>query len=304
MGRGVTARRSRDPVTAPATGNASESYSGPILRAVSSDELFPEPPEGIERRPVTFASRLLMGGPVTLVTTSFRGVHNVLPLAWYAPLSSDPPLIGISLGQARHSVDMISHSEEFALNFPTRSLMHHVQYLGSLTGGDVDKFEATQLETFDATHISAPLISGCAAWIECQVQEVIPIGDHVLFTGLPVAIHVDPASFDERWLVGEEEARPLHFLGSNLYSTLSGVLEARIPGRGEAPERVLAERIEEELELTREARERREEMLGELQREVESGNVVDVSRLELGELPDLDPPPRIVVPELDSDRDD
>ena len=270
---------------------------------MTSDELFPEPPEGIERRPVTFASRLLMGGPVTLVTTSFRGVHNVLPLAWCAPLSSDPPLIGISVEQSRHSVDMISHSEEFALNFPTRSLMHHVQYLGSLTGADIDKFEATQLETFDATSVAAPLISGCVAWIECEVQEVIPLGDHVLFAGLPVAIHVDPASFDERWLVGEEEARPLHFLGGNFYSTLSGVLEARVPQRSEAPERVLAERIEEELELTREARERREEMIAELEREVEAGNVIDVSKRGLGALPDHDPPPRIVVPELETDRE-
>ena len=141
------------------------------------------------------------------------------------------------------------------------------------------------------------------AWIECEVQEVIPLGDHVLFAGLPVAIHVDPASFDERWLVGEEEARPLHFLGGNFYSTLSGVLEARVPQRSEAPERVLAERIEEELELTREARERREEMIAELEREVEAGNVVDVSKRGLGALPDHDPPPRIVVPELETDRE-
>ena len=35
---------------------------------------------------------------------------------------------------------MISHAEEFALNFPGRPLLHHVQYLGSMSGADVDKF--------------------------------------------------------------------------------------------------------------------------------------------------------------------
>ena len=51
---------------------------------------------------------------------------------------------------------------------------------------------------------------------------------------------------------------------------------------------MLAERIAEELELTEEARERREERLGELEREVEAGNVVDLAELEDEALPPLD----------------
>ncbi|MEZ4501783.1 MAG: flavin reductase family protein [Dehalococcoidia bacterium] len=250
------------------------------------------PPEGIERRPANFAARLLMGGPVTLVTSAFRGEQNVMPLAWHAPLSSDPPLIGISIERSRHSVDMIQHSEEFALNFPARPLIHHVQYLGALTGAEVDKFEATQLATFPAARLTAPLIEGCAAWIECEVQQVVPIGDHVLFVGLPVAVQVDPEAFDERWSVGPEPSRPLHYIGGNRYAVLQRTLEARVPGRGEAPERFLAERIEEELELTREAQERREELLTELREEIEAGNIVDLSQFDLDAfiaqaLPDL-----------------
>ncbi len=246
---------------------------------------------------MTDAARLLLGGPVVLVTTSFHGKHNVMPLAWCAPLSSNPPLIGIAIAQSRHSAEMISQSEEFALNFPSRRLLHHVQYLGGLTGADIDKFEATQLETFSPTHITAPLIEGCVAWVECELQQVLPVGDHLLFVGLPVTVQVEPVAFDQGWTVGPEELRPLHFLGANHYSSLDGVLEARSPAPGDAPEAVLAERIEEELELTREAQERREELQGELEREVEKGNVIDIARVSLDELPELDQPPRIVVPE-------
>jgi hypothetical protein len=100
-------------------------------------------------------------------------------------------------------------------------------------------------------------------------------------------VHVNPASFGERWRVGvPEESQPLHFLGGNHYSTLHRLLEARAIGASEAPERALRERIEEDLELTREARERREERIGALEREVERGNVVDVSEVEQG-LPGL-----------------
>jgi flavin reductase (DIM6/NTAB) family NADH-FMN oxidoreductase RutF len=241
--------------------------------------MFELPPLDIERRSVTMAARILQGGPVALVTTADRGTANVIPVAWHMPVSSRPPLVAIAIEQSRHSAEMISHSEQFALNFPNRALLHHVQYLGSMSGKEIDKFEATQLETFVAVHLSAPLLRGCLAWVECEVQEVLPFGDHFLYVGLVVAVHVDPAAFDERWLIDAPETRPLHFLGANHYSTLDGVLEARLPRSAEAPERALAERVQEELELTREAQERREELIGEALRDVEAGKVVDLSEL-------------------------
>jgi len=247
----------------------------------SDDPLLRPPPDGVEHRPASAAARLLMGGPVVLVTATWRGQHNVMPLAWHMPLSTDPPLVAIAVEQSRHTVELISHGQEFALNFPGRPLLHHVQYLGALRGDSIDKFEATQLETFAPTHINAPLVAGCAAWVECEVQESLPFGDHVLFVGLVVAVHVDPEAFGDRWAVGaREEVRPLHFVGGNVYSTLARALEAKVPQGFEAPERALAQRLAEELELTREARERREERRAALEREVERGNLVDLDELE------------------------
>jgi flavin reductase (DIM6/NTAB) family NADH-FMN oxidoreductase RutF len=248
----------------------------------SQDPLLRPAPAGIERRPVTAATRVLLGGPVALVTTSWRGRANVMPLAWHTPLSADPALVGIAVEQSRYTADVIRHSQEFALNIPPRPLLHHVQYLGAMRGEDVDKFEATQLETFAPTHVTAPLIAGCVAWLECEVQEVLTFGDHDFFVALVAAVHVDPAAFGDRWLPERtpEESRPLHFLGGHDYSSLHRLFEAKLPGVSEAPERVLRERLAEELELTREARERREERRAELERELERGHIVDVSELE------------------------
>jgi flavin reductase (DIM6/NTAB) family NADH-FMN oxidoreductase RutF len=266
------------------------SKSGAYTRPVVS-----QPPENIERKPVTSAGRILQGGPVALVTTHDRGVPNVLPVAWHTPLSSRPPLVGIALEQSRHSTAMIAHSEQFALNLPGRPLLHHVQYLGGMSGARIDKLEATQFETFPAAHLDAPLLAGCLAWVECEVQQSIPIGDHVLFVGLVVAVHVDPAAFDERWTLAPD-ARPLHFLGDHYYSALEGILEARTLASGDAPERVLAQHMLEELEQTREAQERRAELLAELQDEVAAGNVIDLSQVATKSLPLWTPPPSIVVP--------
>ena len=247
------------------------------------------PPEGVEQRPVSAASRLLMGAPVALLTVRDKGVSNVLPIAWHMPLAAEPPLIAVAIEESRHSLDMIESAEEFALNFPGRTLLHHVQYLGSMTGADIDKFEATQLETFYATHVSAPLIHGCEAWIECELKDILIFGDHRLCIAEVVRVEVLPDAFSDRWRIGQEESRPLHYLGGTTYATLASVIEARMPGRSEAPERVLRERVEEELELSEEARERREERVGELERDVERGNVVDLGRELLGDLTEAAP---------------
>ena len=252
-----------------------------ILAIMTNDPLIRPAPEHIEERPIAAAARLLLGGPVVLVTSMFRGRTNVMPLAWHMPVSSDPPLVAIAVERSRHTAEMISHAQEFVLNFPTRPLLHHVQYLGSLHGDRVDKIEAVQLETFAPIKVTAPLLSSCAAWIECSVVESMPLGDHILFVGLVHAVQVDPASFDDGWTVGPEETRALHFLGGNRYSFLSRMVEARVPSNTDAPERILAERLQEELEVTRDAREQREERLDALKREIEDGRTVDLTGLEL-----------------------
>ena len=220
-----------------------------------------------------------MGGPVVLLTSSWRGRANVMPLAWHMPVSSDPALIAIAVEQSRYSVDVIDHSEEFALNIPKRPLLHHVEYLGALRGEQIDKLEAAQLSHFAPTRVTAPLIDGCAAWIEAGVRHQLPFGDHVLYIAEVMAVHVDPASFDERWRTDVGDDRPLTFLGGSYYSTLDREQEGRPPRDLEAPERVLADRMAEELELTTEAQERREEMLGQIEKEVQRGNVVDVAEV-------------------------
>jgi flavin reductase (DIM6/NTAB) family NADH-FMN oxidoreductase RutF len=259
-----------------------------------------EPPEGIESRPLAQASRILQGGPVALVTTFDRGRPNVAPVAWLTPLSANPPLVGIAIERSRHSSRMIARSEQFAINVPARPLLHHVQYLGALSGARIDKLEATQFETFEAEHTDAPLLTGCLAWVECEVQQAVPTGDHTLFVGLVRAVRVDPRAFGERWtLHGSADERPLHFLGDHYYATLDTELEARLPNTSDAPERVLQERLLEELEQTREAQERRAEALGALEREVEAGNIVDIASITSRTTASWMTPGGLVIPSPD-----
>jgi flavin reductase (DIM6/NTAB) family NADH-FMN oxidoreductase RutF len=205
------------------------------------------------------ARRLLTGGPVVLVTTSWHAKANVMPVAYAVPLSFKPPLVGIAVHPSRHTHDMIRFSEEFAINVPGRSLIHHVQYLGSVSGQELDKFELTKLPTLKARKVGAPLIEGCIGYIECGLEDALRIGDHTLFVGRVVAASADDEAFKETWLLADDDYKPLHYLGLSRYAILGETLEARVPQPAEEAEEKLEEAVEERLELGREEEEKRRE---------------------------------------------
>jgi flavin reductase (DIM6/NTAB) family NADH-FMN oxidoreductase RutF len=145
---------------------------------------------------------------------------------------------------------MIRLSEEFALNIPSRRLMNHVQYLGMVSGRDVQKIEVAKLSTFRAQRVDAPLLEGCLAYIECSVLEVLPLGDHHLFVGKVLAAQAESEAFEEAWLLEDDDYKPLHYLGSELYAILGGRRQAQLRASEEGTV---------ELEETAEERERRQE---------------------------------------------
>lgn len=179
-----------------------------------------------------------------------------MPAVFVTPLSIDPPLIGVAVHPARHTHDMIKFSEEFALNVPTRELLHHVQYLGSVSGAELNKLELTRLPTFRARRVDAPLLEGCVGWIECGIEDAYRIGDHTLFVGKVVAASAEKDAFDDAWLLGDPEERPLHYLGVNYYAVLGDRMEARIPAAADIKRDVEAGAAA--LEDEEEAAERRE----------------------------------------------
>jgi flavin reductase (DIM6/NTAB) family NADH-FMN oxidoreductase RutF len=176
----------------------------------------------------TDARRLLNPGPVAIVTTSWRGMPNAAPVAWTAPLSMEPPLVGCVIHPHRHTADMIRFSEEFAINIPGPALVKQTAFLGSQTGLNTNKLEAAGLELFSGQRIDAPLIEGCLAWIECGLQDVIAIGDHTLFVGKVVRVQALDEAYAQRWLLKERRYSPLTYIGGTTYAVVGDETEAVI----------------------------------------------------------------------------
>jgi len=115
---------------------------------------------------------------------------------------------------------------EFVVNLPKREILWAVDYCGSVSGREVDKFKATGLTAVPAKHVKAPLVEECPVNIECRVRDVIHFDymDRDVFAGECLAIHIDEDIIGEDGLPDLTKFETIAF-ASWKYYTVKGFLE-------------------------------------------------------------------------------
>ncbi|MEW4344410.1 flavin reductase family protein, partial [Vibrio diabolicus] len=115
--------------------------------------------------------------------------------------------------------ELIEGSGVFALNIPTRAIAETTLTVGTLSGRDVDKFDALGLVTMPARTIDVPLVAGCAGWLECRViPEPNNEKRYDLFIAEVTAAWADPALFSNgRWHFTDAGSKTLHYLAGGAF---------------------------------------------------------------------------------------
>lgn len=119
------------------------------------------------------------------------GKYNPITLGWIMPVSSQPPLIALSVGQHRWSADALRKAREFVLAYPSDRQADAAKYFGTHSGREVDKFAATRCATERARRVDGLLLTDAVANFECRLVQEWPVGDHILFVGEVVCAHVN-----------------------------------------------------------------------------------------------------------------
>jgi flavin reductase (DIM6/NTAB) family NADH-FMN oxidoreductase RutF len=167
------------------------------------------------------AHRLLSPGPVMLLSSQYKGQPNLMTVAWAAPISLDPPLVGVAIHPARLTHEFVTKTEVFALNVPHLEIITATHRCGMVSGREEDKFVLAGLTPEVATVIDPPLVAECLGHLECAVIERVTLGDHDFFIGQVLALAADDAAFDGFWRTDEETGQLLHHLGADRYAALA-----------------------------------------------------------------------------------
>lgn len=145
----------------------------------------PERPNPGEGRPTDLEYRRAVSWFVTGVSVMTSLTADGLPHGMTAnavtSVSLDPLLVLVSVGLDTGMADVVQQGRVFALSF-----------LGAdqqpLSDHFADDERGLGLEEFTgvATHAGvtgAPLLDGASAWLDCEVHDVLPGGDHLLVLG-------------------------------------------------------------------------------------------------------------------------
>ena len=114
---------------------------------------------------------------VTIITA--RAQHGFVGFTAnsFNSVSLEPPLIIWSLARRSRSLGVFEGAMQYAVNV----LAHdQVELARRFSRPHTDRFAGVP---FRLAASDAPLIEGCAAWLECRHHALHPAGDHMLFIG-------------------------------------------------------------------------------------------------------------------------
>lgn len=144
---------------------------------------------------------------VCVVTSQTQAGERLgLAVGSFTSISLDPPLVGFLPDKRSRSWTRIAETGRFCVNVLGSEQLEHCQRFA--TRAD-DKFEGVSHGT---SPTGLPLLDDALAWIDCTVEQVIEIGDHLLVVGRVLSL--------ER----RADGAPLVFYRGG-YHTLSGLGE-------------------------------------------------------------------------------
>ena len=137
--------------------------------------------------------------PLVLVScVDENGKPNIITIGASSICSSSPPTVGVAIGVGQYSLGLIERTKDFGVNLPDRSQLFESDYCGTVSGRNLNKFEAAGLTVQPPALITSPLIAECPVSMECKLVERVSLGNHEWVIGEIVAVHVD-----DRYLTDE-----------------------------------------------------------------------------------------------------
>lgn len=177
------------------------------------------------------AYRIINHGSTTLITTAKINKRNIMAAAWVCALDFNPPKVTVVIDSKTYTRELMEAEGSFAINLPCVQQIEMVKKVGGMSGRDLpnrDKFSEFGIATFSAEHISAPLVQGCVAWLECKIiAEPHTEKNYDLFIAEVVAAYADSRVFsDGRWhFAGYDELRTIHHIAGGAFFASGDVID-------------------------------------------------------------------------------
>jgi flavin reductase (DIM6/NTAB) family NADH-FMN oxidoreductase RutF len=158
------------------------------------------------------AKTLVYPTPVFVVGTyDANGKPNLMTASWGGICCSQPPCVAVSLRKATYSYGNIVARKAFTISIPSEEQVKEADYIGLVSGRNVDKFAETRLTAVRSELVDAPSVQEFAMVLECKLAHTFELGLHTQFVGEIMDVKVESDAVGSSGLADIKKIRPLVF---------------------------------------------------------------------------------------------
>lgn len=110
--------------------------------------------------------------------------RNAFTAAWLIQVSFDPLLVALSVNPGHAPFPLLVEGGGFAVSVLSRDQIHLARHFGTRSARETDKLAGI---AWRPGRGGAPILTEAVAYLECRLTQRIPVGDHEIVVGRPVA---------------------------------------------------------------------------------------------------------------------
>ncbi len=161
----------------------------------------------------------IMPKPALVIGSYDKNNHpNIMTAAWAGIASSSPVSIAVSISSSHKTYENIKETGYFTVNVPSVKYVAQMDYAGTVSGRDEDKFQKLNLTPVKGSYANAPYVKEFPIVMECQVIDSVWLGTQVQFIGKILDTKVDGNILDKNNHVDISKLQPIIYEHDFYYS--------------------------------------------------------------------------------------
>lgn len=154
-----------------------------------------------ERENYKFLIGSIVPRPIAFITTLSReGILNAAPFSFFNIVSSNPPLISVSVqrreGKQKDTARNIVALKEFVVHIVDESIVKQVNETAATLPLTESEVALTDLTPIDSSVIDIPGIKEAKIRMECTLEHMVDLGSCDLIIGKVVHYHIEKSIYE------------------------------------------------------------------------------------------------------------
>lgn len=198
------------------------------------------PKDQTERENYKLLTGTVIPRPVAFITTkSKEGVLNGAPFSYFNIVSSNPPMLSVSIqrknGKLKDTARNIYDTREFVLHITDHDNVEQVNATAANLPSNESEIELAKLTPVESERVSVPGVKEAKVRFECKLVQAIPLGGVNeeepgcdLFVGEVVLAHLDESIYENTYIKARE-LNAVSRLAGNHFATIGNIFSIQRP---------------------------------------------------------------------------